>query len=235
MAWPKPPNSTFFTSFQVRFAKPISAVMFWLSDGAPTTQATRLPLRSRDRVDVRVLRRDDREQRVGVVDEQRAHRLRAPVPGAELEHALLREIAAADAVRRERHLAVAQRHGARDVVLARQDAQVDLELVLERVADRDRLVVAAGADVVGGPGERLRQLDAGLREGRRGGERRGEGERQGERARHAGFLRVVRCRGARLAPGRAAMRTAGDGRGSRAIEKPVSRGIGAASEEAAER
>ena len=109
--------------------------------------------------DVGVLGGHDGEQRVGIVEHQRAHRLRAPVARAEFVDALLRQIAAADAVGRERHLAVAQRNVAGDVVLARQHAQVDLQLVLQRVADGDRLIVAAGADVIGGPGQRLGQLD----------------------------------------------------------------------------
>src|SRR3970040_2084350 len=45
-AAPQDGKSVFLTSVQVRFAHARNAVMFWLSAGAPTTQATRLPFRS---------------------------------------------------------------------------------------------------------------------------------------------------------------------------------------------
>ena len=85
-------------------------------------------------------------------------RLRSPFPGAEFEHAFLRE-EGAGSHRRYHGPARAHRRQARHIVAGRQDADIGGVFVLHHLADGDRDVEAGGAGVIGGERHGRRQFE----------------------------------------------------------------------------
>ena len=84
--------------------------------------------------------------------------LGAPFLDRELQHAFLREVGA-DAHRRGLCAARLERREPRDIVARGQYPQVGAVALLEHLPDGHGLVEAVGAGLVGGDGQRCRQLD----------------------------------------------------------------------------